>query len=200
MPVTFSDLHTDDYFPVASRLSRFSAYGTLESIGALLKEARYSNSLNDNLSQYLSNLLIQWWRKYGQHLFQDEGDDSFSLPILWHSIYMPLYANMGLLEQAIDRNGQVRAITVSTAVRDWACSVKASKFLIHAVLQRYLERMRFSSELAIHVPRGIFSAVLAWLCFTFIGSEQAIDPKALEAREIQLLNSEIAVREAQDCL
>jgi hypothetical protein len=57
--------------------------------------------------------------------------------------------------------------------------------------------MRVSSEPSIHVPRALFSAALSWFCFPRIGGQQAINLKAFDAPEIQLLGSDTALQEAQ---
>lgn len=178
--------------------SKFGAYGVLESIHAFVIEARRSNSFNEHESKRLSNLLMRWWRRYSVQFVEDEDEDPFSLPVLWHSVYMVIYADMELLERASGRDGQPAATTAHSLVRHWANSLDASKCLVHALLvQRYLERMRVSSEPAIHVPRTLFHAALSWLCFTRIGGQQAINLKAFDAPEIQLLGSDTALHEAQ---
>lgn len=191
------NIHRETYVQDASKNSRFYAYGILESIGTLLVEARQADSLTDDQSQHISNLLMQWWRKYSP-LLRNEGDDPFGLPILWHSIYMSMYADMNLLEQAIGRDGEAQALAVVTMVRNWASSLEASKCLAHALLiQHSFEQMRVSSEPAIHVPRALFWAALAWLCFTRFGTRKSIDLEAFESQEIQNVESRVAVREAQ---
>ncbi|PYH66748.1 uncharacterized protein BO88DRAFT_427360 [Aspergillus vadensis CBS 113365] len=188
----------DHHFHSAGIDSRFAVYSVLESINAHVIEARLSGTLNRGTSQDLSSLLMHWWSKYSSQYIQDEEEDPFSLPVLWHSIYMSLYSDMDVLERAVGRNGHAAATESHHAVQGWAGSLDASKCLVHALLiQRYLERMRISSEPAIHVPGALFSAALAWLCFTRIGRQQSINLKAFDAPEIQLLGSETALQEAQ---
>lgn len=188
----------DDPLQDAGGDSKFGAYGVLESIHASVIEARHSNSFNEHESKRLSNLLMRWWRRYSVHFVEDEDEDPFSLPVLWHSVYMAIYADMDLLERASGRDGKPAATTAHLLVRPWANTLDASKCLAHALLvQRYLERMRVSSEPAIHVPRALFHAALSWLCFTRIGGQQSINLKAFDAPEIQLLGSDTALHEAQ---
>ncbi|PYI02791.1 hypothetical protein BO78DRAFT_400312 [Aspergillus sclerotiicarbonarius CBS 121057] len=194
---TASRISPDLHFYNAGHDSKFAVYSVLESINAYVIEARLSNSLTTFRLEELSRLSVHWWRRYSLH-FQFEEQDPFSLPVLWHSIYMSLYTDIDLLERAVGRNGHADAIKSHDSVYAWACSLDASKCLVHALLiQRYLERMRISSEPAIHVPGALFSAALAWLCFTRIGLRQSIDLKAFDAPEIQLLGSETALQEAQ---
>ncbi|PWY88919.1 hypothetical protein BO70DRAFT_359232 [Aspergillus heteromorphus CBS 117.55] len=191
-----SDLNIDIHFHKAGHNSRFAVYSVLESISAYVIEARLSEGLDEGRSEELSGLLMHWWIEYGPH-FKDE-EDAFGLPVLWHSIYMSLYADMDLLERAVGRDGHASAIDSRDAVRTWTGSLNASKCLVHALLiQRHLERMRISSEPAIHVPGALYSAALAWLCFTRIGSQRSVDLRAFDAPEIRLLGSEAALQEAQ---
>lgn len=186
----------DDPFCNAGVRSRFAAYSVLESIHADLIESRHSNTHRADDSRRISKLLIQWWQTHSVHLRDDE--DPFGLPVLWHSIYMSLYVDIDLLEQAIGRCGDSRKVTASEEVRKWAASLDASKCLVHALLtQRYLERMRVSAEPAIHIPRALFSAALAWVCFNRIGHQKEIHLGAFEAPEIQLIGSKNALQEVQ---
>ncbi|KAL5355839.1 hypothetical protein BJX96DRAFT_185038 [Aspergillus floccosus] len=186
----------DDPFCNAGAKSRFAAYSVLESINADLIESRHSNTLRIDDTRRISNLLVQWWQTHSVHLRDDE--DPFGLPVLWHSIYMSLYVDMDLLEQAIGRCGDLLKGTASEEVRKWAASLDASKCLVHALLiQRYLERMRVSAEPAIHIPRALFSAALSWICFNRIGHQKEINLRAFEAPEIQLIGSKNALQDVQ---
>jgi hypothetical protein len=133
-------------------------------------------------------MLMRWWRIFTSHFPHESEDDSFSLPVLWHSVFIGIYADINLLEQAIGRDGQEVACSRASLIRSWASSLDASRCLVHALLiQQNLERMRVSSEPAIHVPRALFSAALAWFCFTRVGGRHAIDINAFDAPEIQLV-------------
>lgn len=189
-------LAMDNTFHNAGGRSRFAAYSVLESINACLLESRHSATFNTQESARISELLIHWWRTHKVYLQDDE--DPFSLPVLWHTTYMCLYVDMDQLEQAIGRCGSSDANRALDKVQKWACSLDASKCLVHALLiQRYMEQMRVSAEPAIHLPRALFSAALAWICFNRIGHQQGINLKALDAPEIQLLGSDTALLEAE---
>lgn len=189
--------YLDSFFWEAGLKSRFAAYSVLESVYADVTESRNKDDREWHQEIYaLSDCLVGWWQTHMMYLQDDE--DPFGLPVLWHSIYMSLYVDMDLLEQAIGRNGNAAAMKASEEVQKWATSLDASKCLVHALLiQRYLERMRVSAEPAIHIPRALFSAALAWLCFNRIGHQQEIDLAAFEAPEIKLLGSKTALQEAQ---
>ncbi|KAL3466087.1 hypothetical protein BJX64DRAFT_296459 [Aspergillus heterothallicus] len=167
--------------------SNFSAYAVLESINALVIEARHSRTLDEHESRRFSNILMQWWRFYINH-FPLDRNCPFNLPVLWHLAFISIYANIDLLEQASGRDGTKTASSSIPLIRSWAASPDSSRCLVHALLiQRYLEQMRVSSEPAIHVPRGLFTAALAWFCFTRVGGGNAIDVQAFDAPELQLV-------------
>ncbi|CEL01368.1 hypothetical protein ASPCAL00952 [Aspergillus calidoustus] len=180
----------EDPLQTAVAYSKFSAYGALESINAHVIEARRSNTFDEHESRRLSNMLMRWWRIFTSHFHHETESDSFSLPVLWHSVFISIYADIDLLEQAIGRDGQEFASSKASLIRSWASSPDASRCLVHALLiQQNLERMRVSSEPAIHIPRALFSAALAWFCFTRVGGRHAIDTNAFDAPEIQLVGS-----------
>ncbi|KAL5050821.1 hypothetical protein BDW71DRAFT_107171 [Aspergillus fruticulosus] len=177
----------DDPLQAIVSYSSFSAYGVLESINAHVIEARRANTLDEHEARRLSNTLMRWWRIYTHHFPLDAEDDPFSLPVLWHSIFISIYADIDLLEQSSGRDGENSATASAPLIRSWAASLNASRSLIHALLiQRYIERMRVLSEPAIHVPRALFTAALAWFCFTRMGGGCAIDAGAFDAPEIKL--------------
>ena len=175
-------------FPLADHNSQFTAYGILEGISARLIDAKQSREFDHSVCQDTSNLLIQWWQTYNT-----PDQDPFYLPVLWHSIFIHLYADMDLLEQAVGRDGRVVAIKASTPAREWACSLNASRSLVHAsLIARYLERMHISAEPAIHVPRALFSAALIYLCVAQYAPDKVINVEAFASPELKLFGDRAA--------
>lgn len=172
-----------DSFPITGRHSRFTAYGILESINARLVDAKQSDEFDQLVCQKISDLLIDWWKTY-----HTETQDLFCLPVLWHSIYISLYADLDLLEQSVGRDGYYPVYEASTPVREWANSLNASRCLVHAsLITQYLERMSISAEPAIHVPRALFSAALTYLCVAHHAPKHIICAQAFASPEIELL-------------
>ncbi|KAJ5360347.1 hypothetical protein N7517_009538 [Penicillium concentricum] len=172
-----------DPFPVTGQDSRFTAYGILEGISARLIDAKQSQEFNHLVCQDTSNLLIQWWQTY-----RTTDQDPFCLPVLWHSIFISLYADMDLLEQAVGRDGRAPALKALEQVREWASSLNASRCLVHASLvARYLESMSISAEPAIHVPRALFSATLIYLCIAQFAPQHVVNAEAFASPELKLL-------------
>ncbi|KAJ5165095.1 uncharacterized protein N7500_006925 [Penicillium coprophilum] len=170
-------------FPVTGQDSRFTAYGILEGISARLIDAKKSQAFDHLVCQDTSNLLIQWWQTY-----HTTGQDPFCLPVLWHSIFISLYADMDLLERAVGRDGRAPALEASGSAREWASSVDASRCLVHAsLIARYLERMSISAEPALHVPRALFSAALVYLCVSQYAPKHVVSAEAFTSPEVNLL-------------
>jgi hypothetical protein len=170
-------------FPLTGHSSRFTAYGILEGISARLIDAKLSGEFDHIVCQDTSNHLIQWWQTYNT-----PDQDPFYLPVLWHAIFIRLYADMDLLEQAVGRDGRILALKASTPTREWACSLNASRSLVHAsLIARYLERMSISAEPAIHVPRALFSAALIYLCVAQFAPNKVINVEAFASPELKLL-------------
>ncbi|KAJ5512607.1 hypothetical protein N7463_002159 [Penicillium fimorum] len=172
-----------DSFPVTGQDSKFTAYGILEGIHARLIDAKQSQEFNHLVCQDTSNVLIQWWETY-----RTTDQDPFCLPVLWHSIFISLYADMDLLERAVGRDGRAPALKSSELAREWASSLNASRCLVHAsLIARYLERMSISTEPAIHVPRALFSAALIYLCVAQYSPQHAVSAEVFASPEFKLL-------------
>jgi hypothetical protein len=177
---------SSDPFPTTGLKSRFTAYGILESINARLVDAKQSQEFDHIVCHEISNLLIEWWQAYST-----SNRDPFCLPVLWHSIFISLYADLDLLEQAIGRDGQGPSLEASTPVSEWACSLDASRCLVHAsLIARHLDNMSISAEAAIHVPRALFSAALSYLCVAQYAPKHVVGVEAFASPEIKLLGEE----------
>lgn len=173
-------------FPSTGLKSRFTAYGIQESINARLVDAKQSQEFDHITCRKISNLLIEWWQTY-----YTPSRDPFCLPVLWHSIFISLYADLNLLEQAIGRDGQGPSLEASTPVSEWASSLNDSRCLVHtSLIVRHLDNMSISAEPAIHVPRALFSAALSYLCVTRYAPKHTVSVDALASPEIKLLGEE----------
>ncbi|KAJ5381824.1 uncharacterized protein N7496_004252 [Penicillium cataractarum] len=178
---------TSDPFPSTGLKSRFTAYGVLESINARLVDAKQSQEFDHIICHEISNLLIEWWQTY-----YTSSKDPFCLPVLWHSIFISLYADLDLLEQAIGRDGQCPSLEASTPVAEWACSLNASRCLVHAsLIAQHLDNMSISAEAAIHVPRALFSAALAYLCVAQYAPKHVVSVEAFASPEIKILGDDV---------
>ena len=98
------------------------------------------------------------------------------MSILWHLAYMSMCADFDLLERAIGRDGPNLSSTDQLAVTNWANSNQAKRCVVHGlIIQKKLENLPLGFEPAIHVPRAMFRAGIAWFCYTrfaFRGDDQ----------------------------
>lgn len=102
--------------------------------------------------------------------------DPYCLPILWHSIFFSLYANIDHLELVIGKEGFDEAQRHVDCVRDWASSSDGQRCALHAALilrELGLENLR--TEPPLHVPRIIFRAALIWFCYIKFGVDTAVN-------------------------
>ncbi|KAJ5919719.1 hypothetical protein N7454_009554 [Penicillium verhagenii] len=176
-----------DPLPVTGVSSRFAAYGLLESISARLIDARQSDGFDHHVSAEISSLLIAWWKAYYTPI-QNHERDTFCLPVLWHSIYISLYADLDLLEQLIGRDGHHHTVQAAAPVQEWCASLNASRCLIHAsLIAQYIEKMSMSSEPSIHVPRALFSAALTYLVVARFAPKHVVRSEAFASPEFKIL-------------
>ncbi|KAJ5947866.1 hypothetical protein N7466_000881 [Penicillium verhagenii] len=176
-----------DPLPVTGVSSRFAAYGLLESISARLVDAKQSDGFDHHVSAEISSLLIAWWKAYYTPI-QSHERDPFCLPVLWHSIYISLYADLDLLEQLIGRDGYHHTVQAAGPVQEWCTSLNASRCLIHAsLIAQYIENMSMSSEPSIHVPRALFSAALTYLVVARFAPKHVVRSEAFSSPEFKIL-------------
>ncbi|KAJ5992269.1 hypothetical protein N7451_007993 [Penicillium sp. IBT 35674x] len=186
-----------DPLPITGISSRFAAYGLLESINARLTDSKQSDGFDHHVCAEVSSLLIAWWKAYYTPFKSHEGD-TFCLPVLWHSIFISLYADLDLLEQSIGRDGHHHALQAATPVQEWSTSLNASRCLIHAsLIAQYIENMSMSSEPAIHVPRALFTAALTYLIVARFAPKHVVRGEAFALPEFEFLGDDNSLME--DC-
>ncbi|KAJ6110688.1 hypothetical protein N7486_002923 [Penicillium sp. IBT 16267x] len=185
-----------DPLPITGISSLFAAYGLLESINARLTDSKQSGGFDHHVCAEISSLLIAWWKAYYTPSQRHQGD-TFCLPVLWHSIFISLYADLDLLEQSIGRDGQHHTLQAAAPVQEWSTSLNASRCLIHAALiAQYIEKMCISSEPAIHVPRALFSAALTYLVVARFTPKHVVRAEAFASPEFKILDDDNAFLEA----
>ena len=147
--------------------SQFSCYVILHSIEATVEEA-IQTSLewpDQNSFTKFSDALNCWYLAYGK-LYSTREPDTFCVIILWHKIWMSLLVNFNALERAIGRDGHQDASSAQEYVNSWTASAEAKRCIIHAsLINRLMGTMQVDAEPAIHVPRCMFQAAIAWYCY-----------------------------------
>lgn len=185
------DAHIDFDILSTPRNSYFTAYTVLEGIGVNIVENRIDARLSPSTMEELSDLLNTFYTRFLQGTASWE-PDRMDMTILWHLAYMTICADFDLLERAIGRDGSQLSSEDRLAVTDWANSNDAKRCVIHgSIVQKKLEDLPLGSEPAIHVPRAMFRAGIAWFCYTRFGvrdnGNRAVAAESLDFPEFRLL-------------
>ena len=80
---------------------------------------------------------------------------------------MSICADFDLLEKAVGRDGPYLAPGDQLLVTKWASSKDAKRCVLHGLMvKKHVEAIALGSDPAIHVPRALFQAGIAWFCYT----------------------------------
>lgn len=177
---------------LACKSSRFSCYVLLHGIGAAVQESNAAGSLASADRAKLTDALICWYHAYEKSRPTNE-NDPFSLMVLCHEIFMQLLVNFDELERAIGRDGPDEAADSLQYARLWSSTIEAKRCVIHAsLIYRQIGSMRIDAEPALHLPRSIFLAALAWYCYIQFEQgepESSLDTQMpLDILEVPLFN------------
>ena len=160
-------------------LSIFSAYTILEGISAAICEDRALAQFDYRSASTYELDLISWYEVYGPRMRRES--DPQCLLILWHWIFMSIFIDLDRLETAVGKKGAVAAVSCIDYITEWAASTDSKRCLIHAfLLQKELENMPLRRVLAIHAPRCLFSAAIAWSAYLRCVSNTPLDPLPTE--------------------
>ena len=150
---------------LACKTSRFSCYVLLHGIGAAVQESNGAGPLTQGDRTKFTDALICWYHAYEKSRPANESDP-FSLMVLCHEIFMQLLVNFDELERAIGRDGPDEAADSQQYARLWSSTIEAKRCVIHAsLIYRQIGSFRIDAEPALHLPRSIFWAALAWYCY-----------------------------------
>ncbi|KAK4941598.1 hypothetical protein LTR10_018475 [Elasticomyces elasticus] len=178
------DAHVDFDISSTPRNSFFTAYTILEGICVNIVECRMDGRSSSSTIEQISGVLTTF---YG-HFLQETNSwtaDHMDMTTLWHLAYMSISADFDLLERAIGREGSDLSPEDQLAVTNWANSSQAKRCVIHgSLVQKKLENLPLGSEPAIHVPRAMFRAGIAWFCYTRFGVESGVN-RALAAENLE---------------
>ncbi|KIX03111.1 uncharacterized protein Z518_06661 [Rhinocladiella mackenziei CBS 650.93] len=175
--------------------SYFTAYTVLEGICVNIVENRISARSASTSMENISSLLMTFYERFLQGAGPWE-PDHMDMSILWHLAYMSMLADFDLLERAIGREGSDLSTEDQMAVTTWANSDQAKRCVIHGtIVQKKLENLPLGFEPAIHVPRAMFRAGIAWFCYTRFGmdGQRALTPDGLDFPEFKLLGVKAAL-------
>ncbi|KAI6712903.1 hypothetical protein JHW43_004557 [Diplocarpon mali] len=155
----------------------FTAHIQLESRAVCIAEDRREGRLDAATSSAHQQALIDWHEAYSDVLAEGVSD-RMCLIALWHWVYMSLFVDVEKLELAIGRDGPEKSPDAISYVRRWAETPDAARCMMHAFfLQKNLQALRFDDIPALHVPRLLFSAAVAWYCYIHNGpGNNPLDP------------------------
>lgn len=171
------------------RNSSFTAYTILQGICVNIVECRIDGRSSPANMEQISLLLNTFYDQFLQATAAWSADH-MDMTILWHLAYMSISADFDLLERAIGREGSNLSTEDQLAVTNWANSDQAKRCVIHgSLVQKKLENLPLGSEPAIHVPRAMFRAGIAWFCYTRFGerSSNTLTVENLDFPEFKLL-------------
>ncbi|CZR65093.1 uncharacterized protein PAC_14993 [Phialocephala subalpina] len=150
---------------LACKNSSFSCYVLLHGIGAAVQESNAAGQMTQTNAKRYQDALICWYHAYGKAKAAHEPDPLCQM-ILCHEIFMSLLVDFNELERAMGRDGASERAASLKYVGQWSSSVEAKRCVVHATLiHRQIGGMRIDSEPAIHVPRSVFLAAIAWYCY-----------------------------------
>lgn len=155
----------------------FHAYVKLEGLGVMISDNRRQNRLDQAAFDTHQQDLLGWYELYAESLGDDQ-PDQICVIALWHWTYMALLVDLDQLESAIGRDGPEAARDALPYVTNWATTPSASRCMLHAYLmQKQFQSFRFKAIPAIHAPRILFSAAIAWYCYIQYGQgHDAVNP------------------------
>ena len=137
----------------------------LHGIGAAVQESNAAGPLTAADRAKFTDALICWYHAYEKSRPANESDP-FSLMVLWHEIFMQLLVDFDELERAIGRDGPDEAADSLKYAYVWSSTIEARRCVIHgSLIYRQIGSMRIDAEPALHLPRSIFLAALAWYCY-----------------------------------
>ncbi|KAH6700582.1 fungal-specific transcription factor domain-containing protein [Leptodontidium sp. MPI-SDFR-AT-0119] len=150
---------------LACKNSNFSCYVLLQGIGAAVQESSGAGQMTQTDAKRYQDALMCWYHAYGKAKSAQESDPLCQM-ILWHEIFMSILVDFNELERAVGRDGTSECAASLKYVGQWSSSVEAKRCVVHALLiYRQVGGLRIDSEPAIHVPRSVFLAAIAWYCY-----------------------------------
>jgi hypothetical protein len=150
----------------------FTLYVILEGIGAQVSEARELDQQFNYVTQNeIATLLLAWQHSYKNFCQENNMMEAspFCLMILWHSIFVSLFADINEIEIAFGRQGSKSAESIVPKIASWASSSNAKRAVLHVnCIRQLLSQLPLSCVPEIHVPRVTFqSALVVWTYIRF---------------------------------
>ena len=169
---------------LACKNSRFSCYVILHGIGTAVMEQNATGQMQQPDIIKYQDALMCWYHAYEKTRPSHESDP-LGLMILFHEIFMSLMVDFDQLERAIGRDGPSETTNAIEYARKWSTTTEAKRCVTHAsLLYQQASGMRVDLEPAIHVPKAMFQAAIAWYCYIQFDSSDASSQSSQESVEI----------------
>lgn len=145
----------------------FTLYLILTGIQAQVCEAREVEIVfTPTIQQSITTLLISWYQSYRHYRSSHNGNSSYCLMILWHSIFVSLFSNIQELEIAFGSQGSKAAAQRADDVTSWVSTPAAKRAVLHVIcIRALLSRLSLSIVPPIHIPRVTFQAAIVCWCY-----------------------------------
>ena len=87
--------------------------------------------------------------------------------MLWHSVFLVVYADLETLERACGRDGDDASWKATHYAQEWANSANGVRCILHAMqIQALFEGIPVGTEPFVHVPMCLYHCGLVWFCFS----------------------------------
>lgn len=186
----------------ARQPSRFASYITLEGISANIRERKVQGPMDEACLATFRDDLMVWYNDF-RLAFPEQQSDPLGCMVLWHAVFLSLYADFDVVENAIGKESVERARLSQKEAAKWASSPAGKRCMIHAsLIQGHMEDMSLGTEPGIHVPRSLFHAAIAWYCCVQFGDDASFSSSSssgLDFPEIRLLGINPAQRLFEIC-
>lgn len=157
-------------FNQVPRTSRLTAYAILEGISMQILSRWADNRMTSWPLTDFHQPLADFHKRFIQSS-TDVAPDQLQLHILWHAVYMTVFADFDLLERAIGREGHTLSPRDIDLLTTWANSDEGLKCILHSLMiKKHVQGTSVISDLAMHVPRAIFWAAMALICYIRFGT------------------------------
>jgi hypothetical protein len=166
-----------------STVAIFSACAELEQIIAEIGHHRFSQpgSVVIQKRQEIEASLVRWLEQR-RDSFPNERAQRLSPMMLWHSCFLMLDCDAGLIQQYFNAPTRDRDLlpqnestsSTSVSLRQWAKTSASINATRHALLiTRNVEHLRISEPPALHIARCIWQAGLVLTTYSVFGPEQS---------------------------
>ncbi|PYH40475.1 uncharacterized protein BP01DRAFT_361261, partial [Aspergillus saccharolyticus JOP 1030-1] len=147
--------------------SQFTAYAILQSFSIHVLSFKAQDVTTHHSTEHFHRPLNYFYHHFLEaYLDTSLPNDPLQLIVLWHLVYMEIYADFNLLEMAVGREGCKLSEEQFSTLLSWADSEDAFRCVLHGLMiRKHIQAMSLASEPAIHTPRALFWTGLVLFCY-----------------------------------